>query len=188
MDVGFEELLKRYGLTSSSIAYEPRKEIFPSERSVAVVADGERHLKRLKWGFLPEYAKKPIINARSETVFEKRLFREAALENRCLIPAKGYFEWEQTEDGKRKRTIGDREGAILSLGGICKEFMDNNGDLQLCFAILTRDALPEISRVHHRMPVIIERDNEDMWLNAGNNEINALRSMMLQYDKRLKVE
>ena len=188
LDADFAEILKRYGLGGSRISYEAKSEIFPSEKSIVVLSNGKRHLKRLKWGFLPPYAKKPIINARSETVFEKPLFRDAAINRRCLIPANGYFEWEKKGNKKEKREISDPGGEILSLGGIYEEFEDKNGITQLCFAILTRDVVAGISGVHNRMPVIIQKDNEEKWLDNEERSIPALKSIATQYDRKLKVK
>lgn len=188
LDADFEEILTRYGLKGNRTAYQPKGEIFPSERSLVVLSNGKRHLKKLKWGFLPHYAKKPIINARSETVFEKPLFRDAAIRRRCLVPANGYFEWENMGGKKVKREISGRYGEILSFGGIYEEFEDKNGMIQLCFTILTRDAACGISHVHNRMPVIIQKDNEDKWLDDEGTDIRVLKSLLAQYDSKLEVK
>lgn len=188
LDADFEELLRRYGLFESGISYEPAGEVFPSERAVAVLSDGRRHLKRLKWGFTPSFSKRPIINARSETAFEKTLFRRAALERRCLIPARGWFEWEQTDEGKKKRFIRAKNGELLSLGGLYGTFPDKAGNQQLSFTILTREAVMGLDRIHSRMPVVIQPDNEALWLDPAEKRMPVLASIMNQLDLDLTTE
>ena len=188
IDVEFDQLLKRYGFKSSPVSYEEREEIFPSEKSIAILSEDKLQMKQIKWGFLPSYAKRPIINARSETVFEKPLFSDSAIHRRCIIPASGYFEWQKKDKVKEKKRISHTEERIISLGGLYDEFRDKNGVVQLCFTILTREAVLEISHIHKRMPVLIQNENEDIWLDRNIQDKEVLKDIMIQYDGKLKVE
>ncbi|MDR1065336.1 MAG: SOS response-associated peptidase [Oscillospiraceae bacterium] len=132
-------------------------EIFPTDVAPVRTAAGARYMT---WGFPSLYGKQPHINARSETAATAPTFREATAARRCIVPASGYFEWKKL-DGKRKEKYAFTlpGHAVMYMAGIYSE--DGR------FAILTRDAPPEISEIHDRMPVIIPRELADDWLSGG---------------------
>ena len=137
-------------------------EVFPSD-TAAVIANN-RQLKLavfpMRWGF-ERRGGGLVINARSETVAEKTLFRESAQLRRCLIPASCYFEWERRADGKVKYAIRPQGKELLYLGGLYTK--PEPGALP-CFTILTREAADGISFIHDRMPVIVPKEKEADWL------------------------
>ncbi|HHY64523.1 MAG TPA: SOS response-associated peptidase [Clostridiaceae bacterium] len=127
----------------------------------------------IKWGF-PVMKGRPIINARSETVKEKPLFKLPYVKKRCLIPARGFFEWTDAEDGSKKRVkhyISYIDSSIMYLAGLYWFFRDKDGELKPYFTILTTQANEEVRKLHDRMPVIIRRDHKEIWLYEKNIEI-----------------
>jgi len=177
-----------------TLEYEPR-EIFPSD-SIPVVHRGkevEKTMHLMKWGFAPSYMNKLLINARSETVAEKKTFSEAFFRRRCLIPASGYYEWEKVEDStgkiqKIKRTIEVKEREIVSLAGLYDRFQDKNGQLYWAVTILTKEASDDVKQVHDRMPVIIDRKSENAWLDVYETDYSPLFDIIRHASPRLKVE
>lgn len=147
----------------------PRFNIAPSQE-VAVVTDRDpRKLSFMKWGLAPSWAKDPkignrMINARSETAAEKPSFRTAFKRRRCLIPADGYYEW--AKQGKRKRPMyiqhADRD--LFAFAGLWESWKQKNGDWLHTCAILTAEANDKVRPIHHRMTVILEPEDYDLWL------------------------
>jgi putative SOS response-associated peptidase YedK len=143
--------------------------VTPSQDALAIALDDERRprVRILNWGLVPAWSAKAElrrpINARLETVAEKPMFRSGFARHRCLIPCDGYYEWTVLEHGKQPFYFY-REGAPILLAGIY-EHNTRLGKLPIdSFAILTREAAEGVAKVHHRMPVIIDGDAIDAWL------------------------
>ncbi len=122
----------------------------------------------IKWGF-PIQNGKLIINARSETVHEKPLFKMPFTSKRCLIPARGFFEWkdssENVKDKKRiKHYLTLLDGQMMYFAGLYWFFKDQEGTLKPYFTILTTQANEDVRLLHDRMPVIIPKENHHIWL------------------------
>jgi len=139
-------------------------EIFPTNIVPAVSAGREVSFR--KWGIHNFYNEsRPHINARSETVAEKKTFADSFINRRCLIPASGYYEWKKIGKNEREKyifTLPDR--MMMYMAGIYTE--DGN------FAILTRKATESIYPIHDRMPVIIPHKYADEWLMESPNVID----------------
>ncbi len=131
----------------------------------------------VKWGF-PVMKGRPIINARSETVRVKPMFKLPFAKRRCLIPARGFFEWKNDENSKKriKHYISLIDCRMMYLAGFYWFFKDKDDVLSPYFTILTTEANEDIKAIHDRMPVIITDINKEIWLNEGtdNNKIDTL--------------
>jgi putative SOS response-associated peptidase YedK len=113
----------------------------------------------MKWGFTRFDGKGQVINARLETVSEKPMFRKSLIKHRCLVPASYFFEWEKRGTKKQKYAIGLQD--TLYMAGLYR--FENNIRIPH-FVILTRPAVPNISFIHDRMPVILAKDMHKAWL------------------------
>lgn len=147
--------------------------------AVRVIEEARRYAN-LKWGLIPSWAKDAsfaakLINARAETLLEKPSFRDAYKKRRCLIPASGFYEWEQTADGKQPHYFYLNEREIFGFGGLWEEWQDREtgGMIETC-TIITTDANAVLEPVHDRMPVIIEKKDYDRWLRADHTEVEEL--------------
>lgn len=136
-------------------------EIFPTD---IVPVIGQTGPVLMKWGFAG--FQRPLINARSETAHTKPMFRALLLERRCLIPASGYYEWKAPDtSGRRKQKYAlYRAHEPIYMAGIWR--MEQAAQVP-AFVILTRDAAPGISDIHHRMPLILPSDACGAWLRKG---------------------
>lgn len=125
-----------------------------------------------KWGFLPHWLqeKRPqgFINSRSETIFEKPIFKKAIIERRCLVPADGFFEWDRKT--KKPYYIRIKGKKIFSFAGIWEDFQNENKKDMLTYSIITTASANKINKIHDRMPIILERKNEPLWLKAKNEQ------------------
>lgn len=154
-------------------------EIFPGDH-VPVLCKSRSGKVRpfcMEWGYHAPDGRR-IINARSENVSEKMMFRESIRLRRCMLPMSAYFEWEAQADGKVKHHITPEEKGLYYLAGLYRF----EGEKPVC-TVLTRAASPQIAFIHPRMPVILRNDDLSVWL-AGEN-IDFLREIKLRYGARI---
>jgi putative SOS response-associated peptidase YedK len=150
---------------------QPRFNIAPTQDVDFVHLDkfGELELDRGRWWLVPFFAKElpkaAMFNARIETVDTSGAFREAFKSRRCLIPADGYFEWTKNpdDDGKDPWLLQLPEGKPFSFAGLWAH--NDNLGVTSC-TIITAPAVPEISEIHNRMPIILSREAYGTWLNT----------------------
>lgn len=134
------------------------------------------------FGLIPSWAsgrESMQINARSESVFEKSSFKEAYKQRRCLIPLNGYFEWKKDALSKKSKAhfIVSANGDYFTFAGIYESWYDNTlKETILTCALLTTEPNEKIANLHDRMPVIIESDKLELWLNdrSSYSELNRL--------------
>lgn len=182
LDIEIKDIISRYNAIKAEVGLHPRQEIFPSEMAPVVIkADGQLIIGELKWGFMPSYSNQLLINARAETVDVKNTFKESFIKRRCIIPATGFFEWEKVEDTKVRRSIKVKEEEIFSMAGLYDYFFDKEGKRYAAFTILTTDANDSMKHIHHRMPVIIPKEAEDIWLDRRNKDIRLLKDILIPW-------
>ena len=116
---------------------------------VLLVEENRVTISSMKWGFSRD-GEKLTINARSESVTERAMFRSLTDRGRCALPAMGYYEWRDSDH--QKYLICSRTNAPIYLAGLYRT--EENGERR--FVVLTRDALGEHAKIHSRMPVVIE--------------------------------
>ena len=133
-------------------------EVFPSNLAPVLVPEGEGIVPKLfNWGFPSFHGKGLIINARSETVHEKRLFKGPMERERCVIPSTGFYEW----DGEKHKFLYTLPDApMLYMAAIHHPFEGSER-----FVILTTGANESVADVHDRMPVILKEEELEDWLN-----------------------
>ncbi|MBM3543114.1 MAG: SOS response-associated peptidase [Alphaproteobacteria bacterium] len=170
--------------------FPPRYNIAPTD-AIPIVRidprDGEREVVMARWGLIPAWMKEkpkaPHINARAETVHEKPLFREAFRKRRCLIPATGFFEWEQRADGKQPWRYTRKDLEPFAFAGLW-EFTRQGGEDIVSAAIIVGGPNDLVARVHDRMPVMLMPEDYDRWLGAGATS-EELRALLKPYDAKL---
>lgn len=166
----------------------PRYNVAPTQDVYSVLeTEGSRRLGTLRWGFLPFWAKslkdRAPINARVETVASSKMFASAFASRRCLLPADGFYEWQQRDGSTRKQPywIHDPDDAPLALAGIWTVWRDpgvEDPDPVFTTAILTTQAAGRMADIHHRMPVILPSRLWDAWLTAHAQEATHLQEVV----------
>ncbi len=137
-----------------------------------------REVHLFKWGF-PNYMKSSavIINARCETLHEKPTFRKLLGMGRCLVPASGFYEWKAADGSTKKkdkyliRTSGSQ---LMYFAGLYGSFLDKTGIPSTRFVVITTDANHQMSQIHSRMPVILQKPEAMAWINPQNKELDSL--------------
>jgi putative SOS response-associated peptidase YedK len=150
---------------------------------VVIIENDARHFHLMRWGFIPSWVKDPrkftlLINARSETVLEKAAFKNAIRRRRCLIPADGYYEWQVVDGRKRPFFIYRRDQQPLGLAGVAETWTGPNGEELDTVAIVTTAASPELSALHHRVPVAIDEADFARWLDCSEDSAEPVLALM----------
>ncbi len=149
----------------------PRYNIAPTQIApVVTLFQGKLKLEFMQWGLVPSWSKDPmsstkLINARSETVREKPSFRNAFSKRRCLVPADGFYEWKGVPGKKQPYYIYEGRGP-MAFAGLWEHWEGVEGELTT-FTILTTHANKLMSEIHERMPVILDKDRADLWLDMN---------------------
>jgi len=153
--------------------FEPRYNIAPTQIVPIVRLEpktDERRIDLLKWGLVPSWADDPsigsrMINARSETVAEKPSFRSAFKSRRCIVPVDGFYEWRKTGGGKIPHLIRRESGAPFGFAGLWEQWKGPSETIE-SFSILTTEANDLMRPIHDRMPVILQTDDYEPWLDS----------------------
>jgi putative SOS response-associated peptidase YedK len=163
LDVTFEELLTRYDLRRLEADYAPRSEIFPTDPILAITQKAQDRFTAIQWGIQQPYLKQVLINARVESLFEKAMFKNLVLLNKCIIPASGYYEWQTLGKTKVKHRIHLGEDKLLSLAGLYGIY-SFQGVQKVMSVILTREASEALQPIHTRMPLVLTKEEEKQYL------------------------
>ena len=150
---------------------EPQWNIAPSLEIETITAsqEADKNVMRLMtWGIATPQNTRPLINARSETMFEKPTFRTAAHQRRCLVVASGWYEWMAP---KKPYYITRQEDAPMGMAGLYWQ----HGDERHC-VIVTTAAEGALSDIHHRAPLVLQDDAVAGWLNpdTSRNDLDAI--------------
>jgi putative SOS response-associated peptidase YedK len=141
-------------------------------------------IKLMQWGLIPHWSKdssigQKMINARAETINEKLAFKKPFATMRCLVPSNGFYEWKREEGSKTPYFIRPETQTIISFAGIYDIWSNpETGEEIYTFAIITRPANENLTKIHDRMPVIISENNEKKWLDPNQNS-EELQKLLL---------
>lgn len=163
----------------------PRFNIAPTQEAPIVTPDAEagRAWKMARWGLLPHWAdpstfKATLINARSESAADKPSFRDAFKKGRCVVPASGFFEWRQEEDGpKQPYFIRRRDGDPLLLAGLSSYNVKGPEPIR-SYAILTSRPNLLMEVLHDRQPVILTPEQVADWLDPSARSHEQLAPLL----------
>jgi len=175
--------IKLPGVDRSGIdSLVPRYNIAPSQSVLAIIQrDVHREATFLQWGLIPFWSKeaKGFINARQETIEEKRSFSDSFQRRRCLIPADGFYEWERMGKIAQPYYFQMKNGASFTFAGIWDRWRYDGRSITSC-AIITTRANELLAPIHDRMPVILEPESHDLWLD-DNSRSAELKSLLLPF-------
>jgi putative SOS response-associated peptidase YedK len=180
------DLEERFSFHAANLSFTPRYNIAPSQQVLAVIGAEERRVGLLHWGLIPSWAKDSsignrMINARAETVAEKPSFRRALQKRRCLVLADGFYEWKA--DGKKKIpmyiTLKDHEP--FGFAGLWETWKSPEGETTHSCTIITTTPNTLMAAIHTRMPVILPRNAEAVWLDRSLEDPARLLPLLVPY-------
>ena len=180
IDININEINKIVAEAEKNI-YENAKagEVLPSDIAPIYIKEGKIvKLILAKWGFPKWNGNGLIINARSESIEKKVMFKSLIHNNRCIIPATAYFEWKESNYKKHKEKYKiEKPGSILYFAGLYNIFphrktkqisLFDANDFDICYTIITRDACSSISHIHDMMPFVIDKCKIGEWMGGKN--------------------
>lgn len=150
--------------------------IAPSRTIPVFTAEGGQ---AMRWGIVPSWSKEPTskyatFNARTETVAEKPAFRGAWKRSQtCLVPALGYYEWQGEKGSKQPYFVRPEDDTPLVMAGLW-ELWQHAGDRLMSCTILTQPAGGKLASLHHRMPLFVDHDQAEQWINDGVTIFDSL--------------
>lgn len=191
-----EAMRRWFGILGVLPNFPPRYNVAPTDTMPVVRLNValERELALIRWGLVPAWAHSlsvgsRMINARSETVVNKGAFRESFKKRRCLVPADGYYEWKVVDGRRQPYLIRPSADTLMALAGIWEVWTRPHaletgstrdvgpaGQLIETYSIITGPALPSIANTHGRMPIVLEPEGFETWLdpNAAREDLDRL--------------
>ena len=183
-----------FDIGTDSFQYSPAFNIAPTQNVLTIRKfEDQRQIQLMRWGLIPFWAREAkignkMINARSETVVENRVFKTAFQKRRCLILADSFYEWVRTSKSKQPIRILLASEKPFAFAGIWESWKDrskpDSQPIESCSIITTR-ANTLIEPIHDRMPVILPQELESDWLNMDNPDTGLLREIMIPFDSSL---
>lgn len=183
----FQELSETLRQIPFQIEYDPNPNwnAAPSQTLPVIVEDdGTWHLRPMQWGLIPRWTKpgeKPKIapiNARAETLNEKPMFRSLIKKQRCLVPANGFYEWKRTGGPKQPWYIFLRDQPIMLMAGLYDTTRDVSGEPFQTYTIITGGPNILMTELHDRMPMIIDPDDAELWMDREEIEPEPLEHLL----------
>ena len=180
------ELAQLLGVDEDDLRdYRPRYNIAPTDQHFIVTSKYERPIARpASWGLVNSWASdngraSQCINAKAETLDERRTFREAFLQRRCTVPADGFYEWRGPKTQREPVWIHPPDGGLLFFAGLYESWQAKPGEWQRTFTIITTQANGWIRPIHNRMPVIFDERRAEDWMNRSETEPRRLKGLLV---------
>jgi len=172
-----EDLRESFGLDDTP-ELAPRYNVPPSQ-PMAVLRAGQRKIELLRWGLVPWWAEHPAIGhrlslARIETVATAPAFRDSLRKRRCLVIVDGFFEWRATGPTRQPHFIRRPDRSPFALAGLWDRWSSKDGEVIESCAILTQPARPPVDAVHGRMPLVLEKEAWERWLDSRLDDVSSL--------------
>jgi len=178
-----DDFYNRFDVEDRSTKLQDNYNVAPGQLMPTITRNSPNTVTLMKWGLTPGWMKgrSGPINARSETILEKPMFKHSFLNKRCLIPTSGFYEWKKTKDGKVPFYIHLKNDELFSFAGIYESHEDAGGKLHFTYVIITTNPNKLMKDIHDRMPVIISKENEDLWLDNEGKDTEPLLNLLKPY-------
>lgn len=186
----FENILEEFEIQKAiqEIFYKASYNIAPSQQILSIINDGEKNrMGFLKWGLIPSWAKDnnmalKMINARSETVNEKPSFKKSFYQRRCIIPMDSFYEWKREGNGKVPMRIKMKDDSLFGVAGLWDTWYSPTGETIHTCTILTTKPNQLMENIHDRMPVILQKEKQMIWLNPQISNTEQLKSLLTPFE------
>lgn len=171
-----DDFSERFDVETGGFELKDRYNVKPTQ-TIPIVMKGEKknNLHIMKWGLIPPWAPdekigSKMINARAETVDQKVSYKRPFHSRRCLIPATGYYEWKQTEEGKKPYFFHRKDSAMFAFAGLFEVWRGPKGqpldEPLYTYTIITTEGNKLMKGIHERMPVVLQPEDEALWLDV----------------------
>ena len=184
----FEGVEERFSVNqlNSESNYKPNYNVAPTQDIAVIINNGSNFLGMYKWGLIPFWAKDPtighkMINARAETLEEKTSFKVNLQRKRCLVVADGFYEWKKEGRTKRPYRITLKNQELFGFAGLWDTWKSSTGDIINSCTIITTSSNEVMAPLHNRMPVILSKEVEQIWLDPSIVDSYFLKSLLLPF-------
>jgi putative SOS response-associated peptidase YedK len=182
-------IARLFGVDSRDTDYPPNYNVAPGQDILLVVDQGKRRLVRSRWGLVPSWSKElstgyRMINARAESLAEKKSFKTAFEKQRCLVVADGFFEWKKEGTIKQPYYIRLKSGEPFGFAGLYNVWTSPEGEQITTSTIITTDANELLQPIHDRMPVITSVDKQELWLDPAVHEKDILAPVLKPFSSK----
>lgn len=179
-----EELVERFRIQRLKLSWLPRYNIAPGQDVAVVFEDGGEIVgDSFSWGLIPSWSKSgergKLINARGESVDVKPSFRASFVSKRCLVLADGFFEWAKAGSAKQPFYFKLKDGEAFGFAGLYETWDGWDETVNSC-TIITTEPNKIVKPVHDRMPVMLGKSDEDVWL-SPDSEADDLKALLRLY-------
>jgi putative SOS response-associated peptidase YedK len=185
LSVKGKHISERFNVEVFDEMYSPSYNCAPSQKLPVITNNEPEKLNYFKWGLVPFWSKDPkigfkLINARAENLLEKPAFKTAFKQRRCLIPANGFYEWKKVGKQKIPFRIFLKSEEIFAIAGIWETWKDAESKPLHSFSIITTSNNSVMDNIHNRMPVILNKHDEQAWL--FENDEKYLTQLLQPFD------
>src|SRR5512143_1888509 len=179
-------MAKDFGVQEITDDLQPSFNVAPTHQVAVIVNKGTKRLVSMRWGLVPYWATDPtiaarLINARAETLMVRRAFKDAFKRRRCLVVADGFFEWRKQGATKIPLFVHLKSERPFGFAGLYETWTPPLGDPLVTCAIITTVPNELVRPVHDRMPVILPKDAEDIWLDPAADDYTRLLDLLQPY-------
>lgn len=164
---------------------EPNYNVAPTHMMPVIrqTEQKRRVIERYSWGLLPYWAKERkigynMINARAETLDSKRSFKTYFKNQRCLVPASGFYEWKGSKGNRIPFYIYPTHEPVFAFAGLYSLWTSPAGETVPSYTIVTTAANEKMAALHNRMPAALLKEEWDSWLDPGNHDTDALQNLL----------
>jgi len=181
-----DDLGNRFRVYDPSIGRRSRFNVAPSQSMPVVVRREETEMVLMQWGLVPHWARDPAggprpLNARAETLAERTMFRGLLQQNRCLVPASGFYEWRRDGGRKAPYYVRLRNAGLFAIAGLYDIWHGADGSALATYTLVTTVANEVVAPLHNRMPAILRREDEERWIAGGVPSADELHKLLGPY-------
>lgn len=182
----FSSIAREFNVDLTPPELTPSYNIAPGQDIILIIHDKVHRLIQCRWGFVPTWSNDPsagykMINARAETVAEKPAFKSAFKKHRCLIVADGFYEWRKKDKRKFPVYIHLKSGKPFGLAGLYNSWASPERKQICTCTIITTRTNTLLEPIHNRMPVIIPKEKQDLWLNPDVQDKTIVLPLLEPY-------
>ncbi len=176
-------MAKDFGVQEIIDDLQPSFNIAPTHNVAVVLNKEHKQLVAMRWGLVPYWATDPkmgskLINARAETLNVKAAFKEAFKRRRCLVIADGFFEWRKQGANRTPLFFHLEPERPFGFAGLYEIWTPPLGEPLVTCTIITTEANDLVQPIHDRMPVILPKDTEDLWLDSAIEDHTRLLDLL----------
>jgi putative SOS response-associated peptidase YedK len=184
-----EKIETRFDAESTKqVELKPNYNVAPTQIMPVITMsdDGKLQIEMMKWGiprklFLSgKSVEKELINTQSEKAFQ-RFWGKTVRNQRCLVPANGFYEWKGPKGNKTPYFIHPKNEALFAFAGIWDTY-EHDGQKIKVYSIMTTEPNAEMREIHNREPVMLHREDESSWLEPTDDSQSVLERLLYPYE------